>query len=350
MLSTTSVSVVGSADQRCWISISGRSACISGPMNWPCGGQPQLLAARRAPARTTAASWRPASATPRRACRWRACTKAVISCSADEFEHAARRTGNGRPPSGARRTTPRRCRCARRVMYFTCIARIGDDGADAHPVAPRERRVRHAVDALLVRQHALVLGVDGQALAAARDEVERPLPLLVASDGGSDQALRTSASSCSGAEAAAQRHRHQVLHQHVERLVRHAAAPSMRRAITACCAPAASTSSRLLVGTSVTRETRPGAWPLRPARCSRRAMPLALPICSTRSTGRKSTPEVEAGGADHRLQLALLQAQSRPSRAPRGRASRGAARSGRPSRAALRACSGTRARPASACW
>jgi hypothetical protein len=30
--------------------------------------------------------------------------------------------------------------------------------------------------------------------------------------------------------------------------------------------------------------------PLRPARCSKRATPFGLPICSTRSTGRKSTP------------------------------------------------------------
>ena len=38
------------------------------------------------------------------------------------------------------------------------------------------------------------------------------------------------------------------------------------------------------------RETRPGAWPLRPARCRSRATPLGEPIWITRSTGRKSTP------------------------------------------------------------
>ncbi len=48
--------------------------------------------------------------------------------------------------------------------------------------------------------------------------------------------------------------------------------------------------SIVCVGTSVTRLARPGAWPLRPARWSMRATPLAEPICSTRSTGRKSTP------------------------------------------------------------
>ena len=55
-------------------------------------------------------------------------------------------------------------------------------------------------------------------------------------------------------------------------------------------AATASTSSSVFVGTSVMRLARPGAWPLRPARCSNRAMPFAEPICSTRSTGRKSTP------------------------------------------------------------
>ena len=65
---------------------------------------------------------------------------------------------------------------------------------------------------------------------------------------------------------------------------------STRPAIAARRAAAASTSSSVFVGTSVTRLTRPGAWPLRPARCSSRATPFGLPICSTRSTGRKSTP------------------------------------------------------------
>ena len=65
---------------------------------------------------------------------------------------------------------------------------------------------------------------------------------------------------------------------------------SMWPAATATRAAAPSTISRLCVGTSVIREGRPGAWPERPARCSSRATPLGEPICSTRSTGRKSTP------------------------------------------------------------
>ena len=68
-----------------------------------------------------------------------------------------------------------------------------------------------------------------------------------------------------------------------------------KRCSTRCASAArrtatASTSSSVLVGTSVTRLARPGWWPERPARCSSRATPLAEPICSTRSTGTKSTP------------------------------------------------------------
>ena len=60
---------------------------------------------------------------------------------------------------------------------------------------------------------------------------------------------------------------------------------------TAARAAAASMISRLWVGTKVMRDGLPGAWPDRPARCSRRATPLGEPICSTRSTGKKSTPK-----------------------------------------------------------
>ena len=55
-------------------------------------------------------------------------------------------------------------------------------------------------------------------------------------------------------------------------------------------AATASTSSIVWVGTRVMRLGRPGWWPDRPARCNSRATPLAEPICSTRETGKKSTP------------------------------------------------------------
>ena len=65
---------------------------------------------------------------------------------------------------------------------------------------------------------------------------------------------------------------------------------STRPSSAARRAAAASISSIVWVGTSVRRLARPGAWPLRPARCRMRATPFGEPICSTRSTGRKSTP------------------------------------------------------------
>ena len=86
----------------------------------------------------------------------------------------------------------------------------------------------------------------------------------------------------------------------------------MRPACAARRAAAASTSSSVLVGTSVSAAGRPGAWPLRPARCSSRATPLAEPICSTRSTGRKSTPRSSDEVATTALQLAFLQAELDP--------------------------------------
>ena len=61
-------------------------------------------------------------------------------------------------------------------------------------------------------------------------------------------------------------------------------------AAMAARAAAPSIISMLCVGTSVMRDGRPGAWPERPARCNSRATPFGEPICSTRSTGRKSTP------------------------------------------------------------
>ena len=65
---------------------------------------------------------------------------------------------------------------------------------------------------------------------------------------------------------------------------------SRRRSAAASRAAAASTNSSACAGTIVMREMAPGWWPLRPARCSRRATPLGEPICSTWSTGVKSTP------------------------------------------------------------
>ena len=99
----------------------------------------------------------------------------------------------------------------------------------------------------------------------------------------------------------------------VERVLQIGSAKGVARASTrpACAArraATASTSSSVFVGTSVMRLARPGAWPLRPARCSSRATPFGEPICSTCSTGRKSTPRSS--------ELVHTTACSRPLRMP----------------------------------
>ena len=65
---------------------------------------------------------------------------------------------------------------------------------------------------------------------------------------------------------------------------------SMRRCSSASRAAANSPSSSALAGTQRISLTAPGWWPLRPARWISRAMPFGPPICSTCSTGEKSTP------------------------------------------------------------
>lgn len=79
-------------------------------------------------------------------------------------------------------------------------------------------------------------------------------------------------------------------------------------------AAAASTSSSAWVGTMVTREVRPGAWPERPARCIRRATPFGEPIWNTRSTGRKSTPRSRLEVQTTALSLPFLRPSSTQSR------------------------------------
>jgi hypothetical protein len=145
------------------------------------------------------------------------------------------------------------------------------DGADAHAVAPPQRRIRHPVDAFLVRQHAAVFGIDRQRLAAARDKIQRPLPFSSLRL-RYDQAVRTS--------AYRPRDRKPPPSAIVTRCCTSTSSglsgtgrASISRAATACRAPAASSNSRLCVGTSVSRDTRPGAWPLRPARCNSRRCP-----------------------------------------------------------------------------
>jgi hypothetical protein len=95
---------------------------------------------------------------------------------------------------------------------------LADDGAHLQPVAQRDAAVGHAVNAVVALHHAVVLGVGLQARATAADEVERPLKFVAR-----QRAVAVGAAhlvvQVVGDETATERHAHQVLHQHVERLV-----------------------------------------------------------------------------------------------------------------------------------
>ena len=236
--------------------------------------------------------------------------------------------------------------CAAEVLHRH--AGIAHDGADVHAVAPR--RAAHRARARRPGRPAPRAGsrVGRKRRAALRDEVEAPLPALTrqAGIGGgaahlviqrigtkpppSATVTRCCTSTSSGCAASC--------------------APRCGRRQCAARAAAPSTSSRLCVGTSVMRDGRPGRMARAAGALQQPRHALGRADLQHALDRQEVDAQVEARGADHRLQLAVLQARARPSRAPRGRASRGAARSRRPSRAAPRASPGTRSPTASACW
>ena len=168
--------------------------------------------------------------------------------------------------------------------------RVADDGADAELVAARDRRGRARGRRRRPRRRR----------GGTRDRRCRLEPPLTTKSSAHWNSARVSVAVGPGAAHLVVQRRRRGSRRRARRSP--GAAPARRTAcrgvarfsmLPACAArraAAASTSSSVLVGTSVMRLARPGAWPLRPARCSRRATPLAEPICSTRSTGRKSTP------------------------------------------------------------
>ena len=97
-------------------------------------------------------------------------------------------------------------------------ASVAHDGANVHAVAPRQPRVGHAPHAVFVGHHAAVVGVRGQRGAALAHKVQTPLPSVVGQVGVSGGAADFG-QQCVGHKATAQGHCHQVLHQHIERLL-----------------------------------------------------------------------------------------------------------------------------------
>ena len=178
---------------------------------------------------------------------------------------------------------------ARRRAVLHDDRRVADDRADVQPVAMSDVAVDDAPHAVRARDHAAEAGIGRERRAALRDEVEAPAPTPRRSG------VRRRRSSAPRRAARRARSRRRARPSRSAAPARRAARSgllrlSIRFAAIAVLTAAASISSSEWLGTMVTRETRPGAWPLRPARCRSRATPLGEPICSTRSTGRKSTP------------------------------------------------------------
>ena len=96
---------------------------------------------------------------------------------------------------------------------------IADNGADAHAMTPCEPRIGHAPDTVLIGGDAVVVRIRRERVAALAYEVERPLPFVIAQIAVSPCAAHFLKQRI-GHEAAAQRHCHQVLDEHVQWLVR----------------------------------------------------------------------------------------------------------------------------------
>ena len=97
-------------------------------------------------------------------------------------------------------------------------ARVADDRADVHAVAPCQAQVGHAPDAFVVGQRAVIVRIDRQRRATLLHKIQRPLPVR-------QRQLRIGGCRAHfgiqrvGQKAAAQGDGDQVLDQHIERLL-----------------------------------------------------------------------------------------------------------------------------------
>ncbi|KWT97976.1 nitrate reductase molybdenum cofactor assembly chaperone [Variovorax sp. WDL1] len=189
-------------------------------------------------------------------------------------------------------------------------AGVADDGADVHAVPARQARIGHAPDALGVGHRASVVGVGRQRGPALRHEVQAPLPALARQpgirDGGAHLRIEIVRH-----EAAAERDRDQVLHQHVQRLRRRSAL------LDAALRHGVARGGTLHDLDAVRGHERDARRP--PRRVARAAGTLQQP---RHAFGRADLQhalhrqevhaEVQAGGADHSLERAGFQAQFHP--------------------------------------
>ena len=189
-------------------------------------------------------------------------------------------------------------------------AGIADDGADVHAVAPRQPRIGDAPDALPVGHGAPVVRVRGQRRAALGDKRQAPVPVLARQVGIGRRAAHFGIQGIRH-KAAAQRHRDQVLHQHVQRLVGRSARLDVAggNRDTRRCAfrqfngqgghqgDARRPSGRMAGSASA----------LEQARHALGRANLQHPL-----DWQKVNPQVQAGGTHHSLQFAVFQAQLHP--------------------------------------
>ena len=189
-------------------------------------------------------------------------------------------------------------------------AGIAHDGADVHAVASRQPGIRHAPNALLVRHGTPVVRVHRQRRAALRDEGQAPFPVLARQlcIGGRAahlviQVIRH--------KTATQGNRDQVLHQHIQRLFGRTARLDM--ASRNRCTDGSALHHLDAVG----GHQRDPGWPAR--RMAGAAGALEQPRHAFGRTDlqypldrQKINAQVQAGRADHRLELAAFQAQLHP--------------------------------------
>ena len=95
---------------------------------------------------------------------------------------------------------------------------ITDDGANVHAMAPRQAGVRHTPDALFIRYRTLVVRVGCQRGTPLAHKGQTPVPGLGRQPGVGRGAAHLPVQGFRD-KSAAERHRHQVLHQHIKRLL-----------------------------------------------------------------------------------------------------------------------------------
>ena len=209
--------------------------------------------------------------------------------------------------------------------YCTIDRRVADDRADVEPVAMGDVAVDDAPDAVLARDDAAEAGIGRERRAALRDEVEAPRPGLVG------QALVGRGrphlgEKFVGDEAAAERDRHAVLRQHVERRVEAPAALDPLRRDRRLHRRGLDQLERVARhdghARDAARRVAAAAGALKEPRDPFGRADLQHPL-----DRQEVDAEVEARGADDRLQRPVLQALLDPVARLARRASRDGARS-----------------------